>query len=238
MRLTPHSGSKPDGPPNRHRDYSKRNVLSIKADKPLQALRVFDKHYVLRPFGVTCIPHPHKFSARRGKPVLTVCVSWLRPTTQFRSPALHSGEDFVRACLSFLSVELREQALTASLDTHPPLYIRVHVYRAGCQARGELVFLTSCAIFQHRVRRIAWPLHHPAPGRPVSSPYAAALNGLCPGRAPAYAFLRIPRWVLGTADAGRAVVSSCCSIWTFPSNIPENSLPATRSQAPALLQQP
>ena len=42
-------------------------------------------------------------------------------------------------------------------------------------------------------------------------PYADALNALRPGRASDYASLRILRWVLRTADAGRAVVSLRCS---------------------------
>ena len=42
-------------------------------------------------------------------------------------------------------------------------------------------------------------------------PYADALNVLRPGRASDYASLRILRWVLRTADAGRAVVSLRCS---------------------------
>jgi hypothetical protein len=43
-------------------------------------------------------------------------------------------------------------------------------------------------------------------------PYADALNALRPGRASDYASLPIPRWVLGTADAERAVVSRRCCL--------------------------
>jgi len=42
-------------------------------------------------------------------------------------------------------------------------------------------------------------------------PYADALDALRPGRASDYASLRILRWVLRTANAGRAVVSLRCS---------------------------